>query len=208
MATLSENLRRVKNERAKARLMWEHYVSRQRTDNLEPKWIHPAYKLAREMAEGRRLDPNDITMFRQMIGSHELEDGTIVPSSNDMPTGVMHDGWRVGTTSWVFMGRKKAANIAGETGEKSSWVLVGRTIPKTIQSDFGDSIYIAYNLNCPVGMGPTDWKANVVGPAASVQEVIGQLETSVQVPMIAEVERIISRKPSMVHDGQHRYRGK
>src|SRR5688572_25231043 len=88
----------------KAYKVWQHYESRKRRDAFEPPWTHRAYELVKQLLDGS-LHPNYREAVVEIIKSHDLPDGSIVGS---FPFGnrVMHDGWKVGTPTWIFMGRK------------------------------------------------------------------------------------------------------
>lgn len=217
MAALWENLRREKNERAKARLMWEHYVSRKRDDALEPNWVHPAYALAYSVATGEKLDSDDLTTFRQMVGSHELEDGHVVrafphmPEEFQGPARYVHDGWKLATPSWVFMARNQNVPDFGPVIDVGNgWVVVGRDIPDKLHANMqgGKTIYIAYNLNVPMGI--TAMTANVLGPTDSHEEIMLEVERERKQSSFSPDQG--GQKPRKhkegkpVHDGQHHYK--
>src|SRR5687768_579777 len=110
---------------------WQTYQARRlRQAEFEPNWIHASYELLRDYVEGKVRDREDKNMVKRILGSLTLPDGHEVyafPGIPGSPVRIIHDGWKIGTPTWVFMGRTLPGSVVKDLG--SGWVLVGRPIP-------------------------------------------------------------------------------
>ena len=178
------NLRKVLLEatdmKEKTRLIWEHYISRKLKCFLEPSWTHAAYELIQQYSIG--LVSKENMYIRELIFSHEFEDGNetqAFPGIPNSPTRIMHDGWKIGTPTWVFMGRSEEPENARYLGE--NWVAVKRNIPKELIKFFDQNLpseaWIAYNRNHHMGMSGTT--ANCVGPACYLDDLVEAVEKQI-----------------------------
>ena len=123
----------------------QFYVAHARADQFEPAWVHPAYDTTwMEMEEmrnfveilkytGRYRDP--------IFGDRYVEEGA-----------------KVGTTSWIFMGRKSCTPEIID-----GWCVISR--------EFRSKTYwMAYSMTEPIGMSAmTD---DSIGPYESKEEVV------------------------------------
>jgi len=124
---------------------------------FEPQWLHPLHQEARSVMDGSPSDDPElredlIPMASQIGRSRPIVDRVFGPR-------FLEDGWKQGTTSWVFLGRKKSP-IRKRIGSR---VVIGRPMRD------GQLVYAAYHLTEPMGMSAmTD---NVVGPSCDLIEV-------------------------------------
>lgn len=175
---LRDELAICKNPQEKAARIWSSYESRKLQSNLEPQWTHPAYEILRQFS----LDPvavakDSLSLVKELIQSHELADGFEVaafPNIPKSPVRVMHDGWKIGTPTWVFMGRSENQH-ARALGH--DWVAVAREVPEALAKNFDPRlprlVWIAYSIKEPMGM--TAKTANCVGPALYFEELVSAL---------------------------------
>jgi hypothetical protein len=150
----------------KAQKVWQHYESRKRLDDFEPAWTHRAYEMVRQFIDGT-LHHELKESVTNIITSHDLADGTIIrcPPFNR----VMHDGWKVGTPTWIFMGRQDAEPQRIANG----WILLSRQLPDRIAAMFrmpsGTREWMAFHPELP--MGYTAMTSNVIGPCHTAEEI-------------------------------------
>ena len=157
----------------KARMCLEHYEA-SKSPSLEPAWVHPAYDVLRKFLEGESGD-EQARLVRDVIASHECEDGKPVTAQPGVPGAgrrVMHDGWKIGSSTWVYMGRREGARRLND-----EWVLVGRAIPDDIfranfDPDLPETVWIAYNRAIRMGLHPME---NHVGPTPYVEQIYSEL---------------------------------
>lgn len=173
---LRDSLLKFKNVKDKARICWEFYESRKLLNDMEPTWTHLAYQAIKEYLDG---DMQNKEFVAEIVHSHELADGSTVssfPGIPNSPRRVLHDGWKIGTPTWVFMGRNEHG-AATRINEK--WVAVKRIIPDQIfkenfSNDLPRDVWIAYNINKQ--MGTTASTANCIGPAFSYEQLVGEIQ--------------------------------
>ena len=112
---LRNELLNCQNLEGKSNLIWQHYTNRKLNSNLEPKWVHAAYDLVRRYNEDpSSLNKEETSMFKELVYSHEMADGAEVQSFPHIPRSpvrIMHDGWKIGTPTWIFMGRSLHLNL-------------------------------------------------------------------------------------------------
>lgn len=167
---------KAKSLKDKAQHCWEFYISRKLTNDMEPTWTHLAYQAVKEYLDG---DVQNKEFVAEIVHSHELADGSTVssfPGIPNSPRRVIHEGWKVGTPTWVFMGRY-ATEASIRINDK--WIAVKRKIPDVIfKENFDPSlpteVWIAYNIN--EQMGTTASTANCIGPAFSYQQILDNLK--------------------------------
>jgi hypothetical protein len=174
--------------KAKAQVVWDHYVRRQLPavmmnniilqNELEPNWIHFGYELIHKFIfsrVGEKLDADELELVDQIIVSHSLKDGHTVPAFPGQPKSpmrIIHDGWKAGTPTWIFMGRSLTPKSVVHLG--GGWVAVQRTIPDEFYNDMDKqaapaTLWMAYNTNQQMGL--TALTSNVVGPAVSFNQL-------------------------------------
>jgi len=181
---LQEQLSQVASFRDKAKLVWEHYLSRKFPQpqpgvfTLEPNWIHAGYELVKKLAEwdGVGKFPEDEEhLVIEICQSHGLKDGFSVPAfpgRPDSPMRIIHDGWKSGTPSWIFMGRALTPDSAIHLG--AGWVAVQRTLPDDLYKMMDPkaapaTLWMAYNVDQQMGL--TALTSNVIGPAVSFSQL-------------------------------------
>lgn len=151
----------------KAKRLWQRYQVRRRTDEYEPPWIHPGYELIKKYLDGT-IHKDERESAVGIIKSHDLKDGQIV-SSFGFEGRVMHDGWKVGTPSWIFMGRKFCEPEIIDNG----WIMISRELPDDIAAMVhrpnGARAWMAYHPQ--LQMGQTAMTSNCIGPSHTPEQV-------------------------------------
>lgn len=173
---LRQMLINSKSLKDKAGHCWEFYISRKLKNDMEPNWTHLAYQAIKEYFDG---DMQKKDFVAEIVHSHELADGSTVssfPGIPNSPRRVLHDGWKIGTPTWVFMGRNEHGAV---TRINEKWVAVKRTIPDQIfkenfSNDLPRDVWIAYNIDKQ--MGTTASTANCIGPAFSYEQILDNLK--------------------------------
>lgn len=185
---LSAAIAAAKTYKDKAQVVWDHYVSRQlplaefsypigtlNKGTLEPSWVHFGYALIQKFVSDEKLDADELELVDQIIASHSLKDGHTVPAFIGQPKSpmrVIHDGWKAGTPTWIFMGRSLTPKSVVYLG--SGWVAVQRTIPDEFYKDMDQqaappTLWMAYNNDQQMGI--TALTSNVIGPAVSFNQL-------------------------------------
>jgi len=156
--------------------LWEHYLSRKRQDNFEPLWVLKPYSLVKSFLdlEGKTegvFTEQDYFVLNETIKSHVQRDGTEVPIKTGFPnegSRIMHDCWKAGSFSWLFMGRTAAQDIF----EHKGFVVLSRALPDhlydLLDKDFApQTLFAAYSVE-------NDSKN--IGPAVCVDDLLQELE--------------------------------
>lgn len=158
----------------KATQLWIHYLSRRRADDYEPHWVHPAYEM---MQHYNDLSTYDQQEADEIIESHDHPDGACIVVLPGLSR-IVHDGWLLGTPTWVFMGR----NLSGSPIERhGDWIILGRPIPHELRTHVTPKIafaWIAYHMDRPMGF--TCLTAECIGPCNSREEVLELLDAEMQ----------------------------
>lgn len=181
MSEIHKLLSVAKTLQEKARALQIHYFSRRLHgegdsvySTLEPSWIHSGYELAMRLSDGEKLSDDERHLVEEIVSSHELPDGFTVsafPGMPNSPQRIIHDGWKAGTPTWIFMGRTLSEYPAKDMG--NGWIATSRTIPdkfyKLMDQNVPPTLWIAYHMNRPMGL--TAMTSNVIGPATSFEEL-------------------------------------
>lgn len=172
---LSEAVNAAVTLKEKAIVVWQHYESRKLQSELEPKWIHAGYEIVFKYINGS-VTPEEKQFVQEIVSSHSLKDGYSVAAFPGTPSGpmrIIHDGWKSGTPTWIFMGRAEpgAAKMIGD-----GWVAVQRSLPAAFyqlmdQKAAPPTLWIAYHLEKQ--MGVSAMTSNCIGPATSYDELLG-----------------------------------
>lgn len=177
---LSESVKSAKSPVEKAKVVWEHYQTRKLASELEPNWTHVAYEAVRKLAENILSDTDDdFHLAMEVISSHTLPDGFSVsafPGMPNSPMRIIHDGWKSGTPTWIFMGRN-IPDMVKDIGD--GWVAVSRTLPhelfKMMENNGAPAtLWMAYHRDRQ--MGSSALTSNCVGPAISFRELMAAVE--------------------------------
>mgnify|MGYP006275835139 CR=1 FL=1 len=177
--SLVQALECAKSWKGKACLINDFYESRRIKGSLEPIWIHRAYEIVKDYLDDK-LDVNLVKIFYDIVRSHELKDGEEVPSNPSVPSSpirIMHEGWKIGTPTWIFMGR----NFSDSARQiNSEWVAVSRKVPEQFHRLFTpgvpDTVWLAYSVKNQMdfeGKQPVSW----VGPACDLEDLVEVLES-------------------------------
>lgn len=159
--------------------IWNHYLSRQLKNDLEPNWIHYGYELIYKLLNDVEITEKEKHIANDIMKSFSLKDGFSVPSfpsRPQSPSRIIHDGWKAGTATWIFMGRSE--NPIKYLGD--DWIAVERTLPddlyKLLDSKLAPpTLVMAYNKNRQMGINNAD--SNAVGPAIYMDDLIKAIET-------------------------------
>jgi hypothetical protein len=156
--------------------LWDHYVSRKRQDSFEPSWVLKPYSLVKSFLDlnGKTdgvFSENDYFVLNETIKSHLQKDGSEVPIKTGFPnegSRIMHDCWKAGSFSWVFMGRQTTHDIFDYKG----FTVLSRTLPDhlydLLDKDFApQTLFACYNM--------LDESKNI-GPAVCVDDLLQELE--------------------------------
>jgi hypothetical protein len=152
-------------------ILWEHYLSRKIPNNeYEPSWTHNPYDLVRMHLDRKELSRKDYFLIEETIKSHTQKDGMEVPVRSGFPnegTRIMHDCWKAGSFTWIFMGRSFCQNIT----RHKDFVVVERKLPdeiyRLINQEFApQSLYAAYKLE----------EVSTIGPAISLDQLFTAIE--------------------------------
>jgi hypothetical protein len=189
---LYERVSQLQGFRERAKVIWDHYLSRQlppgvatgRTMHrcLEPHWIHAGYEIVKKYAEwdgvGKypvSVEEGEEHLLIEICHSHALKDGFSVPAFPGQPNSpirVIHDGWKAGTPSWIFMGRALTPDSVIHLG--AGYVAVQRTLPTEIYNMMDKqaapaTLWMAYHFDQQMGL--TALTSNVIGPAVSFNQL-------------------------------------
>lgn len=176
---LFESMKAAGTLQEKATVVCNHYESRKLNSALEPKWIHAAYDAVKKFVDGV-ADENEKNLVREIVSSHSLKDGYSVPAFPGMPSSpmrIIHDGWKSGTPTWIFMGRALSPDSVEDIG--NGWVAVKRSLPDDLYKLIDPkaapaTLWVAYHLDRQ--MGTSALTANCVGPAMSKKELLSAVE--------------------------------
>lgn len=149
----------------KCSYLWEHYCNRKRTDEYEPNWILKPYDLARMYSLGQQINDEDIFLLENLLKSHAEPNGAEVPVKRGFPkegTRLMHDGWKAGSSSWLFMGRKFS-----KTSQHSHYVIISRTLSDNYYNLL-DSPTAPQTLFCAYSL----LEEKLIGPAIFYDDLI------------------------------------
>lgn len=136
----------------KPQMVRDWYAQRRLADEREPDWILDGFEEPRE----------------ETITSLEVEDGTRY-SYLGLPR-VVHDGCKVGSCSWVFLGRATSKKCYRLTDDL---VVCSRMVPLSI-GQHQQTCWIAYSLTDQIG--GTAMLSNCFGPCMSEQELLSVIE--------------------------------
>jgi hypothetical protein len=179
---LQDGLSACKSWKGKALLVNDFYQSRRIDSSLEPMWIHGAYEIVKNYIDDT-LQKDQIKFFYDIIRSHELPDGFEVPSMPNVPSSpirIMHEGWKIGSPTWIFMGRNQLGASVHVSGD---WIAVKRTIPSEIYKLFDpqlpDTIWMAYNTKIQMGSMNSSQDVGEMGPAMDFEDLVEAIEKKI-----------------------------
>jgi hypothetical protein len=175
---LSERIENAKDFKEKVQLICNHYEDRRLKNELEPEWIHSGYEIAFRFTKEESLEKNEMYLLNQIVKSHSLPDGSSVhafPDRPNSPMRIIHDGWKAGTPTWIFMGRNSENCV--DLG--SNWVAVSRTLPETLYAQLDKNIapptlWMAYNKKNKMSISDKD--ENIIGPAIYFEQILFHLK--------------------------------
>lgn len=173
MISLQEKISSKETFKEQVEVIKDFYISRKMDSPLEPDWIHLSYNLAFRYLDGEYLTDEEILELNSIVESHSLSDGFSVPSFPGfpyLPERIMHEGWKAGTASWVFMGR----NVQNTHILKGRWVAVSRTLPSDLyslldQDEISDTLWCSYHLDKPFGANHSS--ENCIGPTLFYEDL-------------------------------------
>jgi hypothetical protein len=166
---IQEELKLASSLKEQCEIIWNHYISRRLNNNFEPQWIHHPYEAIKDFLDSKELPTDSVHNLRDVIKSHLQKDGTEVPVKTGFPnegTRLMHDCWKAGSFTWIFMGRSFCENIH----TYKNFVIVNRKLPDDIYALLDgpapQTLYAAYTIN-------KNWFA---GPAVDLEQLIEHLD--------------------------------
>jgi hypothetical protein len=159
---------------AKCEIIWHHYQDRKLKNEFEPEWTHECYELIFK-AIGQKLSQMEYWIASEVVKSHSLPDGIAVPVNKKQPSGeerIIHDGWKAGSISWIFMGRSLKADSVLPLSK--NWVAVQRTLPDEIYNLIDTNLapatlWMAYNTKIPLNI--LHENKNCVGPSIYLEDL-------------------------------------
>lgn len=170
---------RRKKERAAvyqaARAAWQFHLSRRLTGDLqkyEPNWVHPIYQMAKDYLDyPERFQGDDLEDAANTLLA--VADHRIVTQEWLGMGRLIHEGWKVGTPTWAFMGRG-TGHLSFAPGN-ADLVVCCRVIPPELRGYFPDTggcweVWIAYSKSEP--LGATALTANCYGPCECKDELL------------------------------------
>lgn len=151
----------------KCDIIWNHYISRKLNSDLEPNWIHEPYQVVKDFLDNKTQNS---FLLNEIIKSHLQKDATEVPIKTGFPkegTRIMHDCWKAGSFTWIFMGRIFCKDIY----KHKNCVIINRKLPDDIynlidKDSAPQTLYAAYEIN----------KNSFFGPAVCLDQLINHLD--------------------------------
>ena len=173
---LYENLSSAKSIKEKTGLIFDFYQKRRLEDSHEPLWTHKAYEIIKQYLDDE-LKKEDLGLLYEIIKSHMMPDGAEVPAIPNVPSSpvrIMHERWKIGTPTWIFMGR----SLTGSTRQITpKWIAVKREIPEKLSSLFDPqiptTIWLAYNLDKQMGLDEKN--SNCIGPTLYFDKLVDEV---------------------------------
>lgn len=142
----------------KAKTCVAFYEKRKGQPHFEPEWVHPLFAAAYAVlgghgtSEDRHLVKEAYAAIRTPNGQYDF-----FPFRR-----TLEEGFKVGTTSWVFLGRHRITPV-----EHRGWVICWRTYG-------GFTAYMAYHRQRPMGMSALT--GDEIGPCRSLEETKGVID--------------------------------
>lgn len=146
----------------KAKTCVAFYEKRKGQPQFEPDWVHPLFAAAYVVVVGHGTS-DDHHLVKEAYAAIKTPNGQY-----DFPPfgrRTLEEGFKVGTTSWAFLGRRLITPI-----EHRGWVICWRS-----HGNF--AAYMAYHRKRPMGMSALT--GDEIGPCTSLEEtkrVIGAVE--------------------------------
>lgn len=130
-------------------ILRRYYEGTRRSDEHEPRWVHPFYEPV--------LDGAQLSVDHEHAARHMSRGKVTRETFLGLPRVIDTDGWKVGTTTWIFM-RRRLCTPACYRG----WTITSAT--------FGsDTFWLAYNDDHRVGFSTLSDES--LGPCTSLEEV-------------------------------------
>lgn len=168
---IQEKIKSASSTKEQCKIIWNHYLSRRLTTDFEPSWIHHPYKAVKDFLD--KKPDQDLFILKEVIKSHLQKDATEVPIKTGFPkegTRLMHDCWKAGSFTWIFMGRIFCQDIF----QHKDYVVINRKLPDDIYQLLDKNIapqtlYSAYKKE----------ENSFVGPAISLEQLIAHLNQNI-----------------------------
>jgi hypothetical protein len=154
------------------------YENTRRTDIYEPSWILDPYNLAYDFIKNK-CNNDQVNDYINELQCMNVPDGTTIESF-PFPPRIFHDGYKVGSTSWIFMGRKNSPIYATIKPDSSFYyqdeiIVIGRKLPpqiaKCVKMPHPELEPIAY---CGYSMNPRI--AIDIGPCLTLEEIYNTIQ--------------------------------
>jgi|GEM_PF-2909066 len=168
-------------------LLVNRYNNSKRTDQYEPSYTLSPYDVVLDYAGVGKSKLKDLAVLKNLYGnefndkqllamfSEEvvepllMPDGTVAKGGGLFPDRVIHDGFKVGTNSWVFMGRKDSPVVPIKYHDTTLYA-IKRTIPakiaaqlKPLHPEVDNDVWCAYDLDGKYGFK--------IGPCISLDHI-------------------------------------
>lgn len=157
----------------KCECMWNHYLDRKRDDEYEPSWVLKPYLILRKyMDDSKSLDEKEFFILNEMLKSHAQPDGTEVPVKTGFPnegSRIMHDCWKAGSFTWLFMGRKYSNDISIVNNDN---VIISRKLPDSMYDLIDKSVFAPQTLFASYNIAD---ESKNLGPAVSLDDLIEEI---------------------------------
>jgi len=159
---------------SKCSFIWDHYISRKRLDDYEPSWALSPYSTVKKAIDNKDnlevLTERDYFLINETIKSHLQKDGTEVPIRTGFPnegSRIMHDCWKAGSFTWIFMGR-----IECQAFLHGNYAVISRRLPDDMY-DLLDKDYAPQTLFAAYDR--LDESKNI-GPAVTLEYLLREID--------------------------------
>lgn len=165
----------IRDPKDRCLFIWDHYLSRKRKDDYEPDWILEPYALVKkfiDLQDGADLDEKEYFILNETIKSHLQADGTEVPVKTGFPnegSRIMHDCWKAGSFTWLFMGRSESNEIFNH----KDFVIISRTLPDDLYGLLDKEVFAPQTLFAAYKKASNSTN---VGPAVCIDDLLQELE--------------------------------
>lgn len=158
-STIQNNVKNASSLKEQCEIIWRHYLSRKLKNNFEPIWTHTPYKVIEDYLDNKALSQKELFLLKEVVKSHRQNDATEVPVKSGFPkegTRLMHDCWKAGSFTWIFMGRIYCENISTH----KDFIVINRKLPEDIYSLVDNelapqTLYAAYKCSDNFFVGPS-----------------------------------------------------
>jgi hypothetical protein len=149
-------------------------LSRKRLDDYEPSWTLSPYSIVKKALDNKDnldavLNEHDFFLISETIKSHYQKNGIEVPIKTGFPnegSRIMHDCWKAGSFTWIFMGRTECQPFLN-----GNYTVISRKIPDDMY-DLLDKEYAPQTLFAAYDR--LDESKNI-GPAVTLESLLNEI---------------------------------